>query len=269
MKIGVCIRARDEEKIICDWVKHYINLGFDKIIIYDNLSNPSVEESLKNKNLLIENKVFVFIDKFIGNGQDNIYQECIDENKDLDWLLLCDADEFIHLKNKKVKDFLSEFSEDTATIIINWVVFGSGGNKQFDYTKSVFEQFTKREDYSHFWNHFVKSFIRPKLIEKFGNVHTTCNLNYKTKNVYNEELKFNYPRDNDIIDRKLSDSTPIVMVHYMTLDLYSMLQKRNKNLKNDLIGNDNPKYSLNWYYNNILQGFKDNIKDSRMLKFVN
>ena len=37
----------------------------------------------------------------------------------------------------------------------------------------VFEQFTKREDYTHFWNHFVKSFIRPSLIKNFGNVHTT------------------------------------------------------------------------------------------------
>ena len=33
MKIGVCIRARDEQKIISTWVKYYIQLGFDKIVI--------------------------------------------------------------------------------------------------------------------------------------------------------------------------------------------------------------------------------------------
>tara|TARA_B100000780_G_C20784792_1_gene311647 strand:- start:333 stop:479 length:147 start_codon:yes stop_codon:yes gene_type:complete len=46
MKVGVCIRCKNEEKIICDFVKYYINLDFDRIIIYDNLSNPSVEEIL-------------------------------------------------------------------------------------------------------------------------------------------------------------------------------------------------------------------------------
>jgi len=269
MKIGVCIRCKDEEKVICDWVKYYIKLGFDKIIIYDNLSNPSIEQILKNKNLLIENKVFIHIDNFIGNGQHIIYQNCIDENKDLDWLLLCDPDEFIYCKDNNIKNFLNNFSEDTVTIVINWLVFGSGGNRRFDYTKSVFEQFTKREDYTHFWNHFVKSFIRPKLIENFGNVHTTCNLKYKTKNVYNEEVKFNYPRDNEIIDRKLSSNTPVVIVHYMTLDIESMQQKRQRNMPYGIgVDINNPKYTLNWYYNNSLQGFKDNNEDLRMLKYI-
>ena len=49
MKIGVCIRAKDEQKIICDWVRHYLNLGFDKIFIYDNMSKPSIENTLKEK----------------------------------------------------------------------------------------------------------------------------------------------------------------------------------------------------------------------------
>ena len=54
----------------------------------------------------------------------------------------------------------------------------------------------------------------------------------------------------------------------MTLDLESMLIKRNKNLKSDLLDNHNPKYSLYWYYNNSLQGFKDNNEDPRMLKYI-
>ena len=272
MKIGVCIRAKDEKNIICHWVKYYINLGFDKIIIYDNLSNPSIEEILKNKNLLIDNKVFIYIDEFIGNGQHIIYQKCIDENKDLDWLLLCDPDEFIYIKDNNIKDFLKNFSEDTATIIINWLVFGSSGNKQFDYTKSVFEQFTKREDYKHFWNRFVKSFIRPKLINKWCNVHLTFNLNYKIKDVYNKEINLYNTSPNgqfDNFDNNLSDDTPAVIVHYMTLDLESMQQKRQRNMLYGIgVDINNPKYTLNWYYNNSLQGFKDNNQDLRMLKYV-
>lgn len=63
MNIGVCIRAKNEQKIICDWVNHYLKLGFDKIFIYDNMSEPSIESSLKEKNLL-NDKVFIKIDTF-------------------------------------------------------------------------------------------------------------------------------------------------------------------------------------------------------------
>ena len=41
MLIGVCIRAKNEQKIICDWVNHYLKLGFDKIykILENELKN--------------------------------------------------------------------------------------------------------------------------------------------------------------------------------------------------------------------------------------
>jgi hypothetical protein len=166
MKIGVCIRAKDEI-IINDWVNYYLKLGFDKIIIYDNMSNPSLKETIN-----YSDKVEILIDTFAYSNQPVIYQECINNNKDLDWLLLCDADEFIYCK-ENIKNFLSQFSEDTCTILINWLVFGTSGLQVFDKSKTVFEQFKKRENYSHFWNIFVKSFIRPKLIENVGNVVAT------------------------------------------------------------------------------------------------
>ena len=267
MYIGVCIRIKDEQKIICDWIKYYLTLGFDKIIIYDNNSFPSIEETLTSKNLYDKNYIEIILDNSEGNYQHIVYQKCIENNKQLDWLLLCDADEFLYITNGNIKNFLDKFSNDTCTVLINWVVFGSSKNIKFDLTKTVFQQFTMREDYNHFWNHFPKSFIRPKLIENFGNVHTTSNLNYKTKNVYNEEIFYrNYPFDNEIIDKKLSDNTPVIIIHYMTLDLESMVLKREKNMKHG-IGLDiyNPKYTLNWYFNNKIQGFKDNNEDLRML----
>ena len=36
MKIGVCIRAKDEI-IINDWIHYYLKLGFDKIIVNKNI----------------------------------------------------------------------------------------------------------------------------------------------------------------------------------------------------------------------------------------
>lgn len=267
MKIGVCIRAKNEEKIICDWINHYLKLGFDKIFIYDNMSEPSIENILKEKNLLID-KIFIKIDSFQYSNQPAIYHECIDENKDLDWLLLCDADEFLWLKEGTIKDFLLKFSEDTCTILINWLVYGTSKLQTYDKTKSVFEQFTLREEYNHFWNTFVKSFVRPKLIENIGNVHITYNSNYKVSNIYNNNISLiNDSNKCDYPDKNLNDNSPVVLVHYMTLDFESMLEKFKRNHDGWLLEKNCNKYSLEWYKSNDY-GFKDNVKDLRMKKYI-
>lgn len=264
MKIGVCIRARDEQKIICDWVRYYQNIGFDKIIIYDNMSSPSIKQTLEENNIY---NVDISIDNINKSNQSSLYNECINNNKDLDWLLLCDADEFIYIREGNIKEFLNTFSDDTATILINWIVFGTSENSTYDLNKTVFEQFIKRENYTHFWNRFIKSFIRPKLIEKIGNVHITINTNYKTKNVYNDTIDHTMLGQCHYIDKYLSNNTPVVIVHYMTLDFESMLTKQIKNSKHFGWKVEENKYSLEWY-NTPPYGFKDNCIDKRMLKYI-
>lgn len=272
MKIGVCIRAKDEQKIICDWVSHYLRHGFDKIIVYDNLSSPPISATLGDAGLL-RDEVVVKIDEIECGNQPAVYQECIDQNKDLDWLLLCDADEFLWLKptsgNLTIKDFLSCFPDDCCTVVINWLVYGTGGLQTYDESKSVFEQFVTRERYDHFWNRFVKSFVRPRLIHEFGNVHITLNPEYKVYSVNghviedgNDLLAANRARC-DVIDKTLSDDTPCVLVHYMTLDYESM---RAKNIRNYTGGlTEGFKYSLDWYNGaHNMDGFKDDVEDRRM-----
>ena len=269
MKIGVCIRAKNEQNIISDFVNYYIKLGFDRIIIYDNLSSPSINETLLLNNIK-NDKINVIIDNFPYSNQPVIYSECINNNKDLDWLLLCDADEFIYCnENMNIKYFLEKFSEDTCTILINWVVFGTSKLLTFDTTKSVFTQFIYRENYTHFWNQFVKSFIRPKLIDKFGNVHITTNSQYKTKNVYNEEYTNLNISKCDAVDRNLSINTPVVLVHYMTLDFESMYRKHERNITGKLLLNHDIKYSLKWYTSTLYYGFLDNNIDKRMIYIEN
>ena len=85
LKIGVCIRAKDEQNIICDWIIHYLKLGFDKIIIYDNMSVPSINETLNSKNIL-NNKIEILIDNVEYSNQSTLYLDCINKNKNLDWI---------------------------------------------------------------------------------------------------------------------------------------------------------------------------------------
>jgi hypothetical protein len=263
MRIGVCIRAKDEQKIIGDWVNHYLKLDFDKIIIYDNMSNPPISETLQQKGISSD-RIEIKIDTFPYSGQAPVYQEAINNNKDLDWLFLCDADEFLWIyREKTVKQWLETFSSDTCTILVNWLVFGTGGRETYDTSKSVFEQFTTREHFRHFWNGFGKSIIRPSLIEKFGDVHQTYNENYKVRNVYNRPITFR--NDQYCSDPYFSNNTPVVLVHYMTLDFESMLSKHKRNKNGWLLENSDCKYTLEWYKSNDSYGFRDSTKDIRML----
>ena len=147
------------------------------------------------------------------------------------------------------------------TVLINWLVYGTSKLEKYDTSKTIFEQFIYREKYNHFWNQFVKSFVRPKLIEKFGNVHITINEKYKTNNVYNETVRV-CPDKCDLIDNKLSDETPLLLVHYMTLDFESMEQKYKRNHKGGLLLKEDEKYSKKWY-NLEHYGLLDEIIDCR------
>jgi len=262
MKIGVCTKAKNEEKIISDWVNHYLKLDFDKIIIYDDNSLEPTENTLKRKNIINDKITILNSNQF---SQTDLYKDCIESNKDLNWLLLCDADEFLWIKDKKtIKQWLELYNNDVCSIFINWLTYGTGKRKVYDYSLSVYKQFTVRENYNCFWNNFTKSFIRPKLIERVSNVHETYNKKYKIYNVYNKPI--NLSNNLQYKDKYYSDNTPVVLIHYMTLDIESMLLKNKKNKDGGLLTKNDFKYSFEWYKDPTF-GFKDSCVDYRMIKY--
>lgn len=243
-------------------------LEFDKIIIYDYNSLNKVSDILNENNLLSENIIITRKNCYFEHDS---YQQMIDTNKDLDWLCLFDTDEFLYIKEGTIKNFLEKYDDNVCTILVNWVVFGSGGLKNYDIKKPIYEQFITRESYNHFWNVFPKSIIRPKLINNtdYISVHIVESKKYLTMNVYNKEPEHKYNDACQCIDQNLSDDTPLVLFHYMTLDLESMLEKRNKYKS---IGFNFDRYSLEWYYNynnHPPQSFKDDIIDERMKLYYN
>lgn len=124
-KVIVFACAKNEDDYINEWVEHYLNLGFDKIIIADNNDSP---EPLRN-----------LLSKWINNGQVQIF-ECNGLKKfqlyiynmflhegNYKWCAYFDCDEFLELNSHaSIKGFLSGIEEDC--VLINWMVFGSNGN---------------------------------------------------------------------------------------------------------------------------------------------
>jgi len=145
MSIVVCAMAKNEHKYINEWVEHYINLGVDKIYIYDNddLDKPFIKNFISSKFL---NKCV--IKNIRGQKrpklQHDIYTGFYTKyGKTFDWCLFCDIDEFLF----GVKD-LKEWLEQTQFSHINqirvkWKLFGDSGLIKRDMSKSVVETFTQ------------------------------------------------------------------------------------------------------------------------------
>ena len=115
--------AKGENDYLIEYVDHYLNLGFDKVIICDNNDDASVETLLKD---YIENKtVEIFDCRGFDSFQVQIYSMFAHEGN-YKWCGYFDADEFLELGvYSNIKEFLDTIQEDA--ISFNWIVYGSNG----------------------------------------------------------------------------------------------------------------------------------------------
>lgn len=133
-KYIVCTCARGENDYIVEYVNHYLNLGFDKIIICDNNDDASIEDVLKN---YIENRtVEIFNCRKFGSFQVQFYAMFCTEGN-YKWCAYFDADEFLELGvYSNIKEFLETINEDA--ICFNWLMFGSNG--QYHKTEGTIQE---------------------------------------------------------------------------------------------------------------------------------
>ena len=254
MTVGVCARVKDEQRIIRDWVRHYLRFGFDRVILYDDGSNPPVKETLADNT---DDRVIV-IDTPTAN-QGEAYRDGLARCKDLDWVLLCDADEFLWTDGRDIKSYLASAPEHVGTILVHWLTYGTSGIQKMHPHMSIFRQFTMREPYTSYLNGYVKSFVRPAMTDMHVWVHVTCSphkaiIHANGTRILDREnlLKTEYQTPVGL------DKMPMLLAHYMTLDHETMARKAIRNKALTDIGN---KYTPSWYK----QMFTDSVRDRRMV----
>jgi hypothetical protein len=132
---AVCCIAKWEDDYIDEFVKHHLELGFDKIIIYDNNDNLSLCKRYKGSD-----KVIAIPYNTIKRPQLKAYRNCMERFRyEYDWIALIDVDEFIFVDTPNIKDFLRDFTGYTA-VVINWICLGAGG-QLYKEDKPVMERF--------------------------------------------------------------------------------------------------------------------------------
>lgn len=128
MKAVICAIAKFEYNYIKEWVEYHLNLGFDKIVIYDNndIDGERYDELLSE--FIKKGQVELRNVRGKRAMQRIVYNEFYHEG-DFDWVAFIDIDEFIspnRTKYKNIKEFIEKNSSADA-IYLYWQTYGDNG----------------------------------------------------------------------------------------------------------------------------------------------
>jgi hypothetical protein len=160
MNIAICAIAKNENQYLDEWINHYLELGIDQIIIYDNNSTIPIE--ISNKKVKV---VKWTDDKFYS--QSRAYLDCCRNNQEFDFIGFFDIDEFyqsklsgnIKLDFKMLQDKIGDFD----ALGVYWRIYGSN--------PAYLERHSEKE-YTQWWdNSHIKSFVNPKKVIDFPDPH--------------------------------------------------------------------------------------------------
>ena len=134
----ICAIVKNEQRFIREWVLHYLNIGFDKLYIYEDYGSRSHRSQLED--LIAENKVELtslsltnFIPPYKGTRvQRKLYEKflimCKRGQIKADWVGFFDVDEFLMFEDGWNLDCLEKDFEDKAGIRLAWKMYGANGH---------------------------------------------------------------------------------------------------------------------------------------------
>lgn len=162
MKVALCAVAKNENAYIDEWVRYHIDLGYDRIYLYDN-NDP--DAPFVGGCISPEYRDRVEIIAAPGNYRSRqfaIYNDWIQRHSDgWDWCSFIDIDEFVVTGKGCIKDLLATMPDDCRFMILSWQIFGDGGTVEGDESQPVRSRFTQRwGGDKDFWNRSIKSTVR-------------------------------------------------------------------------------------------------------------
>jgi hypothetical protein len=138
MKVLLCAIVKNENRYLNEWLGYYKNLGFAKVILYDNndTDGEQVEHSFGDFVDIVNFRGRHIIEKKgaeLTHGiQEVAYNDCyLNRCKGYDWVAFFDVDEYLVLDDfTNIVDFLShdQLFYDDAAIQFNWEIYGDNGH---------------------------------------------------------------------------------------------------------------------------------------------
>lgn len=253
MKVLLCCILKMENHYLEEWLRHYVSLGVDKIVIFDNNDTEGkYAESIYDIEYVKECKNNGIIDVYPIPGekqaQTRSYNKCYEMyGSEYDWLMFFDIDEYLILERcKTIKEFLSQpHFEPYEMIHINWKVYDDN-----DLLRVV------NNDYS-----LVKRFTRPcknirvhselKTIIRGGledvkfvkNPHTCDNKKFSCCNAIGEETDSKAARTSRIIHKEAW------LNHYICKTIEEFCYNKLVRRGGHTVHEKDLRYNLNFFFN--------------------
>lgn len=179
-KTILCTIVKNENLYIKEFVEHYLTIGINKIIVYDNNEEKGEKMDQILKNYIEKGYIDIINIRGKRMAQMLSFKDCYSKNKNLyDWIMFFDIDEFLILNEyKNINNFLRNNKYKACDVIqINWVIFDDNDLISYDnrplnirFTRPLYKQIIE--------NRYVKSICR------------TC-VNLKWKDPHSPSGKFN------------------------------------------------------------------------------
>jgi hypothetical protein len=107
IKIALCTMGKKENLYVKEFINYYSKLGIDKIFIFDD-NDENTEQISDVINFKFKKYVKIYKSKkFKLYTQSQQFTYCYQNNKNkFDWILMVDMDEYLYIKNDKLKNYL-------------------------------------------------------------------------------------------------------------------------------------------------------------------
>lgn len=173
MKVAVCAFVRNEERHIAEWIAYQSIVGFDSIVLYDNMSADATASIATSAGKISDVRVVPW-DATHKLAQISAYQNCLDQfSSEFDWIAFLDADEFFASQSYESVKYIITKNAGSPAIAINWAIFGSSG--LVSYPKDLcISSFTRRAPASLGTNRHYKSIINTRALRSIKSVHGAC-----------------------------------------------------------------------------------------------
>ena len=268
MKVEVVAMAKNEHLYINEWVKHYFELGFDKICIYDNdeLDAPYIKDFIDKKYL---SKVIIYDIRGVKGEklQHKVYTNFYNQNKDyFDWCLFCDIDEFL-MGVDDIKVWLSKSQFRKAyQIRVKWKLFGDDDIIERNTKEPVKLAFKKEIKHTLNRNLIDKGNleIQGKMIVRggLGNVviKSPHFASFRTReNIIPSILPSGKPCYSMVAIKENYDNENVYLYHYMTKSLSEFINQKLK--RTDAVFGNRIDMGYYWRINNQTKEKLDYIKN--------
>ncbi len=149
--IVICCVFKNEAPYLEEWIQFHIKAGVSRFYLINNHSDDNYREVLepyiKDGIVHLINTKTKHISVFIQSRELTRGLDLIRKKEGGDcWMAVLDMDEFLYsVVDKSIIQILNEYEgQKVASILTNWLMFGTGGVKHLDETKPMIEQLTRR-----------------------------------------------------------------------------------------------------------------------------